>query len=99
MDGSGQSPHIPLGQGGSGAYRVSQIYDCVPAVNNSDSQREVKIPAWEIGINDRDTLTRVMVTNTEGYNAGFVVYPVENGTVTLTMEAYSGILLISNKKP
>ncbi len=72
---------------------------CVTAVNNSDSQREVKIPAWEIGINDRDTLTRVMVTNTEGYNAGFVVYPVENGTVTLTMEAYSGILLISNKKP
>lgn len=70
---------------------------CVIAVNNSGEVREVKIPVWEIGIEDQDRLTRVMVTSTEGYNVGFLVYRVEDGFVTLNMEAYSGILLVSNK--
>lgn len=44
---------------------------CVVAINNREEAREVKIPVWEIGIEDKDRLTRVMETNTEGYNAGF----------------------------
>ncbi|MCI9148866.1 MAG: glycoside hydrolase family 13 protein [Hungatella sp.] len=71
---------------------------CVVAVNNSDKEREVKIPVWEIGIMDDDKLTRVMATNTDGYNAGFVVYGVEDGHVSLTVDAYCGILMICNKK-
>lgn len=71
---------------------------CVVAINNREEAREVKIPVWEIGIEDKDRLTRVMETNTEGYNAGFLIYEVKDGFVTLNMGPYTGILLICNKK-
>lgn len=79
--------------------RFSGCNRCVVAVNNGDVQKEVKLSVWELGITDEDTLTRVIATNADGYDAEFLVYRVENGTVSLTMEPYSGILLISNKRP
>lgn len=72
---------------------------CVAAVNNREEEREVTLPVWEIGITDEDTLTRVVATSREGYDGAFVTYKVEGGMVTLTMGPYSGILLISNKRP
>ena len=72
---------------------------CIVAVNNSDGQREVKLPVWEIGITDKDTVTQVITTSAEGYEADFLVHEVLDGCVSLTMKPYSGILLISNKKP
>ncbi|MCI8888380.1 MAG: glycoside hydrolase family 13 protein [Hungatella sp.] len=66
---------------------------CVVVINNSDTQRDVEIPVWEIGIEDEDRIVRVMKTTTEGYNVGPVVYKAEDGMVAMTMEAYSGILL------
>ncbi|MCI8662578.1 MAG: glycoside hydrolase family 13 protein [Hungatella sp.] len=67
---------------------------CVIVVNNSHTERLVEIPVWEIGIKDEDRIVRVMKTNTEGYNVGLLVYKVTDGMVSLTMEAYSGILLV-----
>ena len=72
---------------------------CVTAVNNDDKEREIKIPVWEIGIKDSDHIVRVMVTSRSGFGIGPVIYKAENGIVTLKMEPYSGILLVSNKKP
>ncbi len=78
--------------------RFSGSNRCIVAINNSDREREVKLPVWELGISDEDTLTQVVATNMEGYDAGFRVYGVEEGMAALTMEPYSAILLVSNKK-
>lgn len=70
---------------------------CVVVVNNSAVSRTVKVPVWEIGILDTDSLVRVMLTYTEGYNVGELDYVVQDGILTLDMCGNSGILLISNK--
>ncbi|MEG0566063.1 MAG: glycoside hydrolase family 13 protein [Hungatella sp.] len=71
---------------------------CVIAVNNSAIHRTIKIPVWEIGIQDQDRITRVMLTYTEGYNVGLLDYLVEDGILTVELDGNSGILLISNHK-
>lgn len=70
---------------------------CVVVVNNSTVSRIVEIPVWEIGICDSDTLTRVMLTYTEGYNVGRLNYQVKDGILAMEMCGNSSIVLISNK--
>lgn len=70
---------------------------CVVVVNNSGKERQVDIPVWEIGIEDDDKIHRVMETSEEGYNVGPVALKSEGGLVSVTVRAYSGILLYSNK--
>lgn len=48
---------------------------------------------WELGIADTDLLRQVMLTTWEGYNAGGIEYYADQGMLTLTLAAYSGILL------
>lgn len=67
---------------------------CVVVVNNSDAGRTVQVPVWEIGIKDDDRIVRIMETNTDGYNVGLLVYKAVDGMVDLTMEPYSGVLLV-----
>lgn len=71
---------------------------CVVAVNNSAINRTVKIPVWELGILDRDRLTRAMLTYIKGYNVGRQDYEVKDGILTLEMGGNSSILLISDKE-
>ncbi|MDD3254163.1 MAG: glycoside hydrolase family 13 protein [Lachnospiraceae bacterium] len=66
---------------------------CVVIVNNRGDAREVTIPVWEMGICDADPLTRVMLTDGGGYNAGRIDYHAQQGVLTLTMPANSSILL------
>ena len=69
---------------------------CVVAVNNSAVSRTVRIPVWEIGIQDGDRLVREMLTYPEGYNVGKMDYPVKDGILVLEMSGNSGIVLVSN---
>lgn len=70
---------------------------CVVAVNNSAAPQTVKIPVWQIGIRDEERLTRVMMTDLNGYNVGAMDYPVRDGILELEMEGCCGLLLVSNK--
>ncbi len=66
---------------------------CIVAVNNRGEAREVSLPVWELGISDEDVITRVMITDAGGYNAGRVACHAEAGALTLTLPANSAILL------
>lgn len=68
---------------------------CVVVINNSASERRVKIPVWEIGITDDMNMVRVMLTTEKGYNAGRLVVEVKDGVIELDMRGNSGILLMS----
>ncbi len=50
----------------------------VVLVNSEDYSQYVEIPVWETGI-EGDSVTRIMVTDEERYNAGKVSCPVEDG--------------------
>ena len=68
---------------------------CVVVINNSASERRVKIPVWEIGITDDMNMVRVMLTTEKGYNAGRLMVEVKDGVIELDMRGNSGILLLS----
>lgn len=68
---------------------------CVVVINNSASERRVKIPVWEIGITDDMNMVRVMLTTEKGYNAGRLMVEVKDGVIELDMRGNSGILLMS----
>ena len=70
---------------------------CVVVINNSASERRVKIPVWEIGITDDMNMVRVMLTTEKGYNAGRLVVEVKDGVIELDMRGNSGILLMSEQ--
>lgn len=69
---------------------------CVVVINNGNSSREVRIPVWQLGVEDDQKLTRAMLTNQNGYNPGTITYDVEQGMLNLTLEGTSGILLVTN---
>ena len=66
---------------------------CVIVVNNRGDRRTVQVPAWELGILDGQKLTRVMLTDRDGYNVGLAEYEVQDGIVTIEMPANSSVLL------
>lgn len=67
---------------------------CAVAVNNLTEQREIKIPVWQLGVEDGKTMSRRMLTYEDGYNAGKIDYTVKNGEVCLSMPARSSVLLV-----
>ena len=50
---------------------------------------------WELGITDEDVITRVMLSDEKGYNAGRINYHADHGWLTLDVPAHSGVLLSS----
>lgn len=51
-------------------------------INNSDEEKEIEIPVWQLGVGDGEVMERIMLTNEELYNAGAVGYSVEDGNVS-----------------
>ncbi len=65
------------------------------AINNLDHEVELELPVWEIGLEDGSKMCRLMKTSEKGYNVGRVVYPVENGKISVKLAAY-GTLIVRN---
>lgn len=70
---------------------------CVVAVNNSADAQDVRIPVWKMGIVDTDSLTRVILTDTDGHNTDPWDYTARDGYVEMTLEGSAAIILVSNK--
>ena len=49
----------------------------------------------ELGITDEDVITRVMLSDEKGYNAGRINYHADHGRLTPDVPAHSGVLLSS----
>ena len=65
----------------------------VVAVNNHNDTLTMKINVWQMGIEDSDRLGRLILTTEDGYDLSAQVYQSENGILTLTLPAYSGVII------
>lgn len=65
----------------------------VVVVNNSDEVKEVDIPVWEIGIDDKDVMERLMMTHENGYNVGKMEYTVTNYHLKIEIPPISSMVL------
>lgn len=65
----------------------------VIALNNNASEKTVKIPVWEAGVEDGDEMERLMLTDENGYNVGRLCFEAQDGMIQLQMSAYCSVLL------
>lgn len=73
--------------------RFDVIDRIVVVVNNSDVRKEIKLPVWEIGITDQDTLEQLIETSTDGFTTEAKIHFVYHGRVHMNIEPYSGIVM------
>lgn len=76
--------------------RMYGKYKAVVAVNNRETEREVEIPVWQLGIEDGELLARVMLTWDTGYNVGAADISHDQGYARVKMPPFSSILMITH---
>ncbi|NLJ89063.1 MAG: alpha-glycosidase [Epulopiscium sp.] len=64
----------------------------VVALNMDDSERELRIPVWRIGIIDKDNLERIFFCNKETHSIEIINYEVSNGHLYLKLPPYSSVV-------
>lgn len=70
---------------------------CAIVVNTLFEECKVKIPVWQLGLKDGETMSRYMLTLEDGYNVGKIPFDVIDGQVTLTMPETSSVLLVADR--
>ncbi len=65
----------------------------IVAVNNHFDSLSMEINAWELGIDDADTLVRLILTTEDGYDLSTQFYRTQNGILHLTLPAVSGVII------
>jgi alpha-glucosidase len=63
------------------------------AVNRSDSEMHVDIPAWQIGITDEEKLCSLITTTAEGYSLEARMYRTDGGFLHLTLGGVSAVVI------
>lgn len=70
---------------------------CAVAVSNHTKEQDIKIPVWQLGMKDGETMSRVMLTYESGYNVGKISFAVEHGSVRVLMPPLSSVLLVGDR--
>lgn len=63
------------------------------AVNESQEEREVAIPAWQVGITDEETLLQLICTDEKGHSLKLERYHTEGGILRLTLKPVSAVVI------
>lgn len=73
--------------------RFNNIDKFIIAVNNNNHEVSVEIKAWEIGITGNKTLSRLLLTTSDGYYPDSQLYFTNEGILTLNLPPHSSIIL------
>jgi len=57
----------------------------VTIVNNSNQEKELKVPVWQIGGLDNEILERLLLSGKDSYNVGKVPYIIADGNAIIRM--------------
>ncbi|MCQ2491523.1 MAG: glycoside hydrolase family 13 protein [Lachnospiraceae bacterium] len=72
--------------------RFTKKDQAVVILNNSDEDREITIPVWEIGAGDKK-MVQIMQCSAQGHQETRVTYPGYHGYVTMIVPKKSGTVL------
>ncbi|MCI8513729.1 MAG: glycoside hydrolase family 13 protein [Lachnospiraceae bacterium] len=67
-------------------------------VVNNGEEREVRIPVWEIGVQEGDLMERLIETGPYGYNVGRMGVKVEDGCLKLKLPARTAAIYRRKKR-
>lgn len=76
-----------------GYGRFTQQNKCVVVLNNNDNSREIYLPVWQIGVREKGTMKRLLITTEMDYDTKSLAYIVESGHIRLKLPGKSGVLL------
>ncbi|MCI5601988.1 MAG: glycoside hydrolase family 13 protein [Lachnospiraceae bacterium] len=62
------------------------------AINNNDTEREIHIPVWQLGVKDNSIMESLMVSSRDTYNVGKVEYVVVNGEIIVRLPGFSAAI-------
>ena len=71
-------------------------YKAAVVINNRDSERDVELPVWLLGVQPDEPLVRIMLTTESGYNVGLAKVEVRHGSAILKMPPVSSMLMITH---
>ncbi|MEG2440665.1 MAG: glycoside hydrolase family 13 protein [Acetivibrio sp.] len=63
------------------------------AVNRSEQEKQVSIPIWRTGFTDHETMVSLIATNAAGYKENAVIHHSKGGTLNLTLEPLSSVIM------
>lgn len=73
--------------------RFNQKDAVVVIVNNSEDERRVRVPVWEIGITDKDEMEQIFVTFDGGFGEEQLWYTVNGGWLDIGLRKTSAVVL------
>ena len=76
--------------------RMMGRYKAAVVINNRDSERDVELPVWLLGVQPDEPLVRIMLTTESGYNVGLAKVEVRHGSAILKMPPVSSMLMITH---
>ncbi len=62
-------------------------------VNNSDDERRVRVPVWEIGVFHNEDMEQLLVSYDNGYSTDGLGYTVNDGWLDIGLRANSAVVL------
>lgn len=96
---TGSLKQLSAEQGMIAYGRFQKKCRCVVIINTDENARLVKIPVWQIGITDSEQMLRCMMTYEQGYNAGSVLYPVQDGFLEAEIPGRGSMILAAVEAP
>ena len=76
--------------------RMMGRYKAAVVINNRDSERDVELPVWLLGVQPDEPLVRIMLTTESGYNVGLAKVEVRHGSAILKMPPVGSMLMITH---
>lgn len=77
--------------------RFSEKEQIVVAFNNGDAPVELSLSVWQAGVMNNRSLTRIMLTDSEGFTQEEEEYMCRNGKIRLTLSAKAAVVLRSGE--
>ncbi|SEV82316.1 glycoside hydrolase family 13 protein [[Clostridium] fimetarium] len=73
--------------------RFDAVDVIIIVVNNSDDERKVRIPAWELGLTYNDDVEQIFLSYDGGYSTEKLGYSIPNGYLEIGLRKTSAVIL------
>ena len=77
--------------------RFSESEQLVVAFNNSDAPMDISLSVWQAGVLSYSKMTRILLTDREGFTEEEKEYECRNGKINLTLPAKAAVVLRSGE--
>ena len=62
-------------------------------VNNNSEEKQIKVPVWQIGITDLDTMEQIIETDRNNFSLEERIHFVYHGKVLIKLKPFSAVIL------